>query len=165
MASAAAPVISTPKLSEMEKIIEFVPERLKAPFFLRCSALFVDYMILLALPIGWLVLSRMLSETGTPVIGPTIWVLGFLLFFLNFLVLPVFRGQTIGKMLTGLTILNTDGTHLTLGGVVRRNILGYAATVLTGGLGFLISAINASGRALHDFTAGTIVVRASKTQV
>ena len=81
------------------------------------------------------------------------------------LLLPLLFGKTVGKMLTGLTILNMDGTAVSLVGIIRRNILGYLLTTITLGLGFLISAVNSSGRSLHDFVGGTIVVRGQKKQL
>jgi uncharacterized RDD family membrane protein YckC len=43
-----------------------------------------------------------------------------------------------------------------------RDVVGYALTVLTLGFGFLIAAVIPSGRALHDYIAGTIVIRGRK---
>jgi uncharacterized RDD family membrane protein YckC len=73
------------------------------------------------------------------------------------------RGRTLGKLLMGLTIVNVDGSYVTPAGIIRRNLLGYALTVLTFGVGFLISAVSKSGRALHDLIAGTIVVRGRRS--
>jgi uncharacterized RDD family membrane protein YckC len=68
-------------------------------------------------------------------------------------------------MLMGLTIVRLDGSKVDLGSILRRNLLGYAATALTFGTGFLISAVNRSGRSLHDVIGGTVVIRARKTLV
>ncbi|MEO7540216.1 MAG: RDD family protein, partial [Pyrinomonadaceae bacterium] len=68
------------------------------------------------------------------------------------------------KLLVGLTIVNWDGTRVRASSVLGRNLFGYALTVLTFGIGFLIAAVNSSGRALHDFVGGTIVVHGRKTQ-
>ncbi len=162
MAATASRGISIKKSSEAEKIFNFSPERLKAPFALRCAAISIDYILLLAFPVGWLTLARLLGDTGSASIGTTVWLLGLLLFFANFLILPRSRGQTIGKMLTGLTIVNVDGTKVKIDGLVRRNILGYFLTVMTLGIGFLIAAFNSTGRSLHDFVAGTVVIRGRK---
>ncbi len=165
MALAAQRAIAANKPSGIEKIVDFAPERIKAPFILRCAALCIDYIVLLVIPVSWLVLSKLLSETpGDVTIGTVGWLIGFILFIVNFLALPLLRGQTIGKMTLGLTILRLDGTGIGIGDVVRRNVLGYLVTVLTLGIGFLIAAVNTSGRSLHDFIAGTVVVRGRKTQ-
>jgi len=151
--------------TEAEKIVDFSPERLKAPFFLRIAAFCIDYMILIGLPIAWLVATKFFGEPGTHGISNFIWVIGAILLIVNLLLFPLLRGQTIGKMITGLTIINSDGTDIRLGGILRRNVFGYLITVATLGLGFLIAGINSRGRALHDFLGGTIVVRGRKVQL
>ncbi|MFN2501514.1 MAG: RDD family protein [Pyrinomonadaceae bacterium] len=167
MASAVQrPVAAIKPIREKEKIVGFSPDHLVAPFVLRCVALFIDYMVLLLPPIGWLLISRLMSDSTTGAsVGPGAWILGILLFIADFLVLPIFHGQTVGKMAVGLSVVNLDGTFPGLSGIVRRNIAGYLVTVLTLGVGFLIAALNTSGRALHDLIAGTIVVRGVRKQV
>lgn len=162
MAAAAESAVQSTRTANQITVVDFSHEQLKAPFVLRCAAFCVDYMILLLIPIGWLLLGRSFGETSVVSIGPTVWGIGILVFLLNFILLPLIRGKTIGKMVLGLTIVNSDGTDLRLLGLLRRNILGYIATALTLGIGFLISAVNTSGRSLHDFIGGTIVVRGRK---
>lgn len=145
--------------------MDFSPELLRAPFALRCAALSIDYILLLIFPAGWLTLGKVLGEGNTTSLTTTIWVVGIVFFLTNFLLLPVFRGQSIGKMLTGITIVNIDGTELSFGRLVIRNTIGYLITILTGGLGFVISALNSTGRTLHDLLSGTIVVHGRKTQI
>ena len=163
--AAAAETILIRNNSAMETIVDFSPELVKAPFLLRCAAFCIDYMVLVVVPVGWLVMSKFLSEKGPMSVGPTVWVIGVILFLLNFIVLPIFGGKTIGKLLLGLTILNADGTRVGVWGIIKRNIFGYFVTALTLGVGFLISAANTSGRSLHDFIGGTIVVRGRKIRV
>ncbi|MGE3467048.1 MAG: RDD family protein [Pyrinomonadaceae bacterium] len=157
--------IDTRRASREEKVLDFSPGDLKAPFLLRCAAFCIDYMVLLALPISWLIATRFLSEHGTASVSEFIWFLGVLLLAINFLLFPLLRGQTIGKMITGITIVNMDGTHLEFKGLMRRNVLGYLATAATFGLGFVLAGINSNGRALHDLIGGTMVVRARRTTV
>ena len=71
----------------------------------------------------------------------------------------------MGKFLTGITILNQDGTNPGPLTIVRRNILGYLITALTLGGGFLAAAFSRKGRALHDIVAGTVVIRGRKKQI
>ncbi|MFM9905297.1 MAG: RDD family protein [Pyrinomonadaceae bacterium] len=165
MAPTAQTMTTSSTVPKTEKAVNFSPALLKAPFFLRCAALFVDYIVLLVVPIGWLMWESTFGDPGANIkLGTSVWTLGIIFWLLNFLALPLFRGQTIGKMLAGLTILNIDGTYVGIVGIVRRNIVGYLLTCLTLGLGFLISAVNSSGRSLHDFVAGTIVVRGRRKQ-
>ncbi|MEQ1605580.1 MAG: RDD family protein [Pyrinomonadaceae bacterium] len=165
MASAAQRALATTKTSDAEKIVDFSPEALRAPFALRCAALSIDYIILLIFPAGWLTLGKLFGEGNATALGTTIWVVGVAFFLANFLLLPFFRGQSIGKMLTGITILNSDGTSLSFGRLFIRNTIGYLITISTVGLGFVISAVNTSGRTLHDLLSGTIVVHGRKKQL
>lgn len=150
----------------MEKSAEFAPEKLKAPFFLRCTAFCIDYMLLLTVPILWLLLSQVLSDSGVSgSLSGTVWLLTVLLWVLDFILLPLVTGRTVGKMLTGLTIVNVDGTPVRLSGLLLRNLLGYALSAATLGIGFLVAAVNTTGRGLHDLIAGTIVVSGRKRRV
>jgi uncharacterized RDD family membrane protein YckC len=148
---------------QMEKTSEFSPEYLKAPFFLRCAAAFVDYMVLLAVPLLWLTVSDLFGDSPAGAgLSATVWLFVVIVWILDFLVLPLFRGQTLGKMFAGLTILKRDGRPAGLGSIFLRNVIGYFLTLVTLGLGFFISAINRSGRSLHDLIGGTVVVYARK---
>jgi uncharacterized RDD family membrane protein YckC len=166
MASTAGGVVSSNRSSGKERIVNFSPELLQAPFVLRCAALFIDYMLLLAVPLIWMIVGRWMND-GAPVLpfGPTVWLIIILLWIMNFLMLPLLRGQTLGKMLTGLTILNMDGTSVHLARLMMRNVLGYLITALTLGLGFVFSAVSPAGRTLHDILSGTVVVRGRKKLV
>lgn len=164
MASTQA-VVTPSRRAEPEKIVDFSPELLKAPFLLRCAALCIDYIIVIALPVGWLVATRLFGDRNSSGLGGFIWFIGAVMLVVNVVLFPLLRGQTIGKMLAGITIVNIDGTYLRLGGIVRRNIIGYFVTAITLGIGFLLSGINPSGRALHDLIGGTTVVRARRTQI
>ena len=147
----------------MEKDIEFSPSAqtapIRAPFFLRCAALFIDYMVLVAVPVSWLLFLKFFGDGSAKAgLSVTVWLFVLIAWVINFIALPLFRGQTIGKMLAGIAILNTDGTPVRLSRLLLRNTFGYLVTMLTFGLGFFIAGINVSGRALHDLMAGTIVV-------
>src|SRR5438445_7907021 len=107
----AAHTISISNNFTMETIVDFSPERVKAPFALRCAAFCVDYMVLLAVPVGWLITNKLVGGNTSGTIGPTVWVIGVIVFLINFIALPLIGGRTIGKLLLGLTILNLDGTR------------------------------------------------------
>ena len=152
--------------SQKEIIVGFDAERFQAPFALRCGALLIDYLIVVAAPaITFLAAaSRGLSGTkfwrdSTLPIG---WLIAVLIIVSNFVILPVVTGRTIGKLIAGLTVVGKKGESLTFGAAALRHLLGYPLTLLTGGIGFAIAAFNPKGRALHDFLAGTIVVKARR---
>lgn len=153
------------RLSRMANIVDFIPERVKAPFFLRVAAACIDYMLLMAVPVIWLTLGRMLGDGSGITMGAIVWSVIVILYVLNFLLLPLLMGKTLGKLLMGLSIVRSDGSEVGLVNLLLRYTVGYAATILTLGVGFLISAVNTSGRSLHDYIAGTVVVRGTKTLV
>ena len=162
MAAAHATLVTT-KIPETDNIIDFSPSELGAPFVLRCAALSIDYLLLLIIPAGWLVFGKLMGEGTSVSIGRPVWLCGIVVFVGNFVILPLARGQSFGKMLTGLTIVNIDGSDPGVGRLLIRNTVGYAITILTGGLGFVIAALNSSGRTLHDLLTGTILVHGKKT--
>lgn len=148
------------------KIVDFSPELVRAPFFLRVAALCVDYMLMMAVPTLWLLLGKILGDSSATIsIGSMIWAVAVIVFVVDFLLLPLITGKSVGKMVTGLTVVKMDGTEVDLSHLVLRSTIGYLASILTLGLGFLLAAVNPSGRALHDLIGGTIVVRARKALV
>jgi uncharacterized RDD family membrane protein YckC len=67
-------------------------------------------------------------------------------------------GQTIGKMAASLKVISEDGGRVVPGQALVRAI-GYFASVLPAGLGFVPGFFGPSRRALHDHLANTRVVR------
>ena len=122
--ASALPAANSPSLrSRSETVVNFVPEAVAAPFFLRCAALLIDYMLLLAVPVFGLFWNKFIDD-GAGYTGPgtaTVAV-ALILWVIDFLLLPLVRGQTVGKFLTGLTILNLDGTPIGLVTIIRRNV-------------------------------------------
>ena len=155
-------IVTTSKLSSVEKIVNFSPERLKAPFLLRCGALLVDYIIVVACPVIGILASHSFGNDGAKLLNSELsntgWLIGILVALTNFVIFPLFSGQTVGKMLIGLRIVTNEGSAPSLGKILFRHLIGYPLTILTAGLGFLFSVFNPKGKALHDYVAGTIVI-------
>lgn len=149
-----------------EVVVDFKPEQVKAPFFLRCGALLTDYIVFISIPVIGLLLGRCMGNDGAKLIAGSLndtgWLIAVLLGFTNFIVLPIFTGQTIGKMLAGLRIVRIDGGPVSTGSIIFRQTLGYILTIVTLGIGFLFSVISRKGRALHDYISGTIVIYADR---
>lgn len=146
-----------------ERIVkDFDAERLKAPFLLRCGAFLIDYILLVIIPVVGLLIARYSGDDGAKLLNSEInstgWLIALLVGLTNFVIFPMFSGQTIGKFLTGLRVVNMDGEFPSFWKLLLRHSVGYFLTLLTGGLGFLFSVFNLKGRALHDFIAGTIVI-------
>lgn len=152
----------TQRIKTEKVIVDFDADRLKAPFLLRCGALLIDYILLISIPVISILLARFSGEDGAKLINSEInntgWLIMILLGLTNFVILPMFTGQSVGKMLTGLRVVQVDGTNPTFGKLFLRHIVGYFLTFLTGGIGLLIAAFNQNGRSLHDYIAGTVVV-------
>ncbi len=149
-------------------VVNFDAERLKAPFALRWGAILIDYILLVTIPVAALLLGRFFNYDGTRLLNSEVsnagWLITILLALTNFIIFPLFSGQSIGKMLTGLKIVKTDGSELSLSALLLRHLLGYPLIFLTLGLGFFISMFNQKGRALHDFLAGTVVIYGQRKQ-
>ena len=66
-------------------------------------------------------------------------------------------GQTLGKTLVGVKIVNTDGTPLS-GGKAFLRYIGYIISGIVASLGFLWLAFDRKRQGWHDKLAGTVVV-------
>lgn len=156
------------RIKPEQVVVNFTAERLKAPFLLRCGAILIDYILIISVPIISLLLSRLTGVPDAKLLNNEFtnvgWLLMILLILTNLIIFPLFSGQSIGKMLTGLRIVNRDGTVPTFKHLLFRHLIGYPLTVLTLGLGFLFSLLNQKGRALHDFLAGTVVIYGKRTE-
>ncbi|MEP6568565.1 MAG: RDD family protein [Acidobacteriota bacterium] len=142
--------------------------RYRAPFSLRCGAILIDYIILVAI----LALSTLLSRTlggGARSLGNSSETAGILVAILvaglNLGVLPGLTGFTLGKWAAGLRILRQNGSAIGIGRALLRHFVGYPLSFITLGIGFLIVAFSSRGRGLHDLIAGTIVVHEGPTMV
>jgi len=136
--------------------------RLRAPFSLRCGAILIDYIVLISILAISTVVARMLGG-GARTAGSSSETVGiFMMFVVAFLNLGVFaglKGLTIGKWATGLRIQRPGEAEIGIGRALLRHFVGYPLSLFTGGLGFLLAAVNSRGLTLHDLIAGTVVVR------
>ncbi len=166
MSTRAEKITPAGKVKVENVISGFEPERLKAPFLLRCGALLIDYILVITVPVGSLLLGRSMGNDGAKLLNSEIsnagWLIMILIALTNFFLFPMFSGQSLGKMLTGLRIAKSDGSPPGFGSILFRHLFGYPVTLLTGGLGYLLAAFGKSGKALHDYLAGTIVVYGRK---
>lgn len=150
-------------------IVDFDAQSVAAPFMLRCGALLIDYMIVVLAPVALLMIARFMGGDGNKLLnGPlnsTGWLIATLLTVTNMVILPAIGGQSIGKAVTGIRIVAMDGTPAGFGHILRRNVIGYFVTLLTVFIGFIIAAFSSSGRALHDYIGGTVVIYGQKRPV
>ena len=136
--------------------------RLRAPFSLRCGAFLIDYIILVAILALSTLISRLLGggarSAGTSSETLALFLVVIIATF-NLGVLPGLTGLTVGKWATGLRIQRTNGMELGMARAFLRHFVGYPVSLLPLGLGFLAGAFTPNRRGLHDWIAGSIVVR------
>ena len=166
MSARVGGTVSIQKNRSRERIVDFSPQSVKAPFLLRCGALIIDYIVFVSIPVICLLLSKYMGNDGAKLLNSELnnagWLIGMLLGLANFIILPMLNGQTIGKMLTGLRIVRLDGSTPSFGSILFRQTFGYLLTAASLGIGFFISVLSKKGRALHDYVAGTVVIYANK---
>jgi len=160
MASTTDGAIKTTQSREV--VVDFPVAALRAPFSLRLVAGFIDYILFIAVPVLGLVIELLIGGEPAKFSNNTAWLIAFLLGLSNIIIFPALSGQTLGMIMCRLKIVRTDGREPSIGRVILRNTVGYLLTVLTLGFGFILAAFTPSGRALHDYLAGTIVVFGSK---
>jgi uncharacterized RDD family membrane protein YckC len=113
----------------------------------------------------WAVGMASAQESGLAFVDPgdaeaigtflSVWTPTFIGYFTFF---TFWGGQTPGKMLMRIRVVTLDLKEVSLPRSLGRTLC-YFASSLFFGLGFLIAAFNRDKRALHDFIAGTWVVR------
>ena len=91
--------------------------------------------------------------------GEALLALGAIVSLLYVVLFVATRGQTPGKQLLGLLVIDAYGERPSLAKTLLRTG-GYALSVLPFSLGFLWIGFDREKRALHDWLAGTYVVLA-----
>lgn len=138
--------------------------RYRAPFALRCGALLIDYIVLVLVLTFSIMIARLMGG-GARLAGGTAEKVGVVLTLLvavaDFGVMAGLTGRSIGKWTTGLRIERIGGGSPGILRVLIRHFIGYPISLIPFALGFLVAIVNPTGRALHDYLAGTVVIRRS----
>ncbi len=136
--------------------------RYRAPFALRCGAILIDYILLMLIMTFSTIIARTMGG-GARLAGGTAETVGIVFTLiaavLDLGVLAGLTGKTLGKWTTGLRIERTDGSVPGIGWALLRHFVGYPVSLFFMGVGFLMAIFVPNGRALHDFMAGTVVIR------
>lgn len=125
-------------------------------FWRRLGANLLDGLLFMPFYILMILAFNVSEDTTNGILG---WVQ-----ILYMLILPVvWVGYTVGKKAMGVQIVRIDGKKITFFTMLKRVILGMLVHVLTFGIGYIVSAfmvgLREDKRAIHDFIAGTQVVR------
>ncbi|MDM7921156.1 MAG: RDD family protein [Pyrinomonadaceae bacterium] len=156
------------RLVNKETIVGFSADTLRAPFSLRLASASIDYLIVIVFPVGFLLLARIFGSDGSALINSELnnigWLLGILIAACNLIALPAISGRTLGKFLTGLSVVDSSGAVPKIKAMLLRQTLGYFIVLATGGLSFLLAAFSSRGRALHDLISGTVVIHGEKVR-
>src|SRR5215207_11339591 len=90
----------------------------RAPFSLRCGALLIDYTVVASIVAFSTIMARVLGD-GARATSDLALLFGYVaaaaVAALNFLVLPVLTGRTVGKWATGLRVETASGAPLGFG--------------------------------------------------
>ena len=120
-------------------------------FWIRFVAYIVDGIILF---IPSIVLSLAVDAPASTLLGIAVGI-AYLVGFWGA------QGATPGMMAVGVKITTVDGDPIDFGRAFLRYI-GYWASAITLGIGFLMIAFTRQKRGLHDYIAGTVVIKAPK---
>jgi uncharacterized RDD family membrane protein YckC len=147
-------------------VVGFSPEIVRAPFLLRCGALFADYLLIVSAPVIFLFAGRIFGQDGSALINGELnnagWLVALIIAVADLVLLPAVAGQSVGKMFAGIRIVNIDGSPASVRRLILRQTVGYLTAIVTFGLGFFFAAFSRSGRSLHDLISRTVVIRGRK---
>ena len=175
-------IMSEPILSRLDTLLKVeTPEAIDiylrpASVFARSRAWFVDF-ILRGI---WIIFSSMLisfifsgavndGDGNSAVKGLFFFLLFVNIFFTLWLYFVVFEvcwnGQTPGKKIFGLRVINDNGTHISWSASLLRNLLRvFDSLPFFYGIGMICGLCNPYGRRLGDIMASTVVVYVDKTR-
>jgi uncharacterized RDD family membrane protein YckC len=156
------------RIVNTETVVEFTPDSVKAPLLLRIGAAAIDYILIVGCPVLFLIFSRLAGNDGAALLNSELnnigWLVAVLVAISNQVALPVISGRTVGKLLTGITVVDINGRSPSIRAMFIRQTIGYLLIIASAGLGFLTSVFSSKGRALHDYLAGTVVIYGEKVK-
>lgn len=141
--------------------------KLFAGIRLRLIAAYIDGTIS-ALPITFL-LWYAATSLSIPILVQRlfflliVWILFFIIInLLHEIFFTHYFGGPIGKLLTGLKVVNENGNYLSLKRSIFRHTVGYQFSAILFGLGFLAIIKDPQKQAWHDKAVGSKVIAAKK---
>ena len=119
-------------------------------FWIRLAALFIDVILLMVVS---LLIRLALGESTFVSLLNLVINIGYAV------ILTAWRGQTVGKMILGIQVVDGQGNIPGIGAVLLREVVGKFLSSIALGLGYLWVAWDREKRGWHDHIAGTYVVR------
>ncbi len=139
------------------------PEPVMAGFGLRLAAIVLDLLVLGLLIFVFFIAGVIYHGEMQEPSDTLCWIylgLGVALVLFYFVGLESSRLQaTWGKQAMGIRVVRQDGGRMGFLVAIGRFLLGILLFIVSGGISFLYSAFSRQKQALHDKTAGTLVVR------
>jgi uncharacterized RDD family membrane protein YckC len=137
----------------------------KAGFWIRVVATMLDSFLLAAVQFVLTLLISLIvgllgvAVEGDPAINMVLWLfgaslsIGYAVFFIGYC------GQTPGKMALRIKVIRTDGSPVSYGRAVLREVLGKFVSSILLGIGYLMVAFDSQKQGLHDKIADTYVIK------
>ena len=137
----------------------------KAGFWIRLVATMLDSFLLAALQFVLTLLISLIIDLlgiaaeGDPAVNMVLWLfgaslsIGYAVFFIGYC------GQTPGKMALRIKVIRTDGSPVSYGRAVLREVLGKFVSSILLGIGYLMVAFDSQKQGLHDKIADTYVIK------
>jgi uncharacterized RDD family membrane protein YckC len=160
-AVADMPIPAAP-MPVVEPVVGEAPAaRSPAGFWIRAVAMLIDVVVLFTMQamFGFLVVF-LLHPTSPRLMAAAVAAFRLVSDSVYFVVLYWLWGQTFGKMIMQIRVVTVAGDSISLGQSGLR-WLGYIASTVTLGIGYLMAGLRPDKRALHDLMAGTRVERLS----
>lgn len=133
----------------------------QAGFGLRFGAGMFDFSLYMLWFLLWWPVAAFLAKQN-PAFSYSVQGLGYCVFGIlliaNHVLLPARQGQTLGKWLVGIRIIQTSFAPVSVFHILKRHLIGYPLSMIFG-LGFLWMLWDRRQQGWHDKLAHTLVVR------
>ena len=124
-----------------------------AGFWIRFVAALLDSVIIVALSVIVATVFAVIKLAVVGSLAQLVLTIGYYVWFQSL------SGQTLGKKVMKIKVVNAVGTTPSLGTFALREILGKLVSGLLLGIGYLMVAWDSKKQGLHDKIASTYVVR------
>lgn len=128
-------------------------------FWIRFGALIIDGIVIWLVSVA-LTFFLLRSMVGL-FLSSVVW---FPLPLLYYWLFTGLKGQTLGKMLVGIKVVNAQGNIPGLGGAALREVLGKLISAIVLFIGFFWIAFDNNKQGWHDKIAGTYVVKSEPSR-